>query len=208
MNILTQSRGFHNMKNELTSLLERAFHNMKRELIPLFTMIGFVIIFIGVLLTIHIDSQKFPELESFPIEEAEKIEHLERPVEVVEVKEPTPTDEELIARVVMAEAQGEEMIGKVAVATTILNRCDYYGLTVETVVFAEIDGVKQYSISDTYDEKCMRAVEIAKENRDLFPDTMMWFRRDYYHDFGNGNPQDYMPIGNHYFSTLSKGDSK
>lgn len=112
------------------------------------------------------------------------------------------TDEELIARVVMAEAEGEEMVGKVAVAMTILNRCDYYGLTVETVVYAKPNGVKQYSISDTYNDECMRAVEIAQENRELFPSTMMWFKTDEYHDFKNGNPQDYMPIGKHYFSYL------
>ena len=118
------------------------------------------------------------------------------------------TDEELIARVVMAEAEGEEMIGKVAVAMTVLNRCDYYGLTVETVVYAELNGVKQYSVSDTYNDECMKAVEIAQANRELFPSTMMWFKLDGYHDFKNGNPQDYMPIGKHYFSWLNKEEMK
>lgn len=154
---------------------------------------------------------ELPELEAVPIETMEQIERIEakaEPVEIIEVKEAVPTDEELMARVVMAEAEGEEMIGKVAVAMTILNRCDYYGLTVETVVFAELNGVKQYSISDTYNDECMRAVEIAQANRELFPSTMMWFKTDGYHDFKNGNPQDYMPIGKHYFSWLNKEEMK
>lgn len=138
-----------------------------------------------------------------PIEIKEKISTPEVKKEIEHVTQLNPlTDEELIARVVMAEAGGEEMVGKVAVAMTILNRCDYYGLTVETVVYAKPNGVKQYSISDTYNDECMRAVEIAQENRELFPSTMMWFKTDEYHDFKNGNPQDYMPIGKHYFSYL------
>lgn len=154
---------------------------------------------------------ELPEVEPIPIEAKETLERIEtssKPAEVIEVKEATPTDEELIARVVMAEAEGEEMVGKVAVAMTILNRCDYYGLTVETVVYAKPNGVKQYSISDTYNDECMRAVEIAQENRELFPSTMMWFKTDGYHDFKNGNPQDYMPIGKHYFSWLNKEEMK
>lgn len=146
---------------------------------------------------------ELPEVEPIPIEVKETLERIEassKPAEVIEVKEATPTDEELIARVVMAEAEGEEMIGKVAVAMTVLNRCDYYGLTVETVINAD----NQYSISKTYNDECMRAVEIAQKNRELFPSTMMWFKLDGYHDFKNGNPHDYMQIGNHYFSTLKE----
>ena len=154
---------------------------------------------------------ELPEVKPIPIEAKETLERIEtssKPTEVIEVKEATPTDEELIARVVMAEAEGEEMIGKVAVAMTVLNRCDYYGLTVETVVFAELNGVKQYSVSDTYNDECMKAVEIAQANRELFPSTMMWFKTDEYHDFKNGNPQDYMLIGKHYFSYLEVKNEK
>ncbi len=160
---------------------------------------------IGVMAVIHCGTEDpIPELEPVPIEVEETLTEIEEsePPEIIPVKEAFYSDEELIAKVVMAEAEGEEMVGKVAVAMTVLNRCDYYGLTVETVVFAELNGVKQYSISDTYNDECMRAVEIAKETRDLFPDTMMWFKTDGYHDFKNGNPQDYMPIGKHYFSYL------
>ena len=154
---------------------------------------------------------EIPELEAVPIETLEQIERIEakaEPVEIIEVKEAVPTDEEIIARVVMAEAEGEEMIGKVAVAMAVLNQCDYYGLTAETIAYIGVYEIKQFSISDTYNEDCMRAVEIAQANRDLFPSTMMWFQLDDYHDFGNGNPQDYMKIGNHYFSYLRKEEMK
>ena len=113
--------------------------------------------------------------------------------------EPILSDEELIAQVVEAEARGEEMIGKVAVATTILNRADYYGLAVEAVVSAK--NQYSYPYSGEISEDSYRAVEIALANRDLFPRTMMWFRTGQYHSFAD----DYLQIGNHYFSYLKEG---
>ena len=92
----------------------------------------------------------------------------------------------------------QELLGMVAVATTVLNRADYYDMTIEQVVTAK----NQYSYPYTgvIKHECYRAVEIAKENRDLFPATMMWFRTKHYHDFGT----PYMQIGDHYFSQLEE----
>ena len=133
-----------------------------------------------------------PEITAEPIPIEEPI------IEVIE-EEPEEshrmTDDEIIAMVVMAEAGNQELLGKVAVAMTILNRCDAWGKTVEEV----INEPNQYTFPyyGTVSEECFRAVEIARENRDLFPEDMFYFRTTHYHTFG----EPYMVIGSHYFST-------
>ncbi len=105
------------------------------------------------------------------------------------------TDDDIIAQVVMHEAGNQEMIGKVAVAMTILNRCDYFDLTVEQVVNTE--GAYAYPYTGVITHDCYRAIEIARANRDLFPADFMYFNADGYHGFG----QEYIQIQDHYFST-------
>jgi hypothetical protein len=107
-------------------------------------------------------------------------------------KNPVLSDEELEAMVVHAEAGAEEMIGKVAVVAVILNRCDAWGMTVESVIYQK----DQFAIADSYTEEDMRAVEIAQKVRDLFPSNMLYFRNKHYHSFG----VPYMEIGGNYFS--------
>ena len=115
-----------------------------------------------------------------------------------EEKHPILMDEELIAMVVHAEANNQPMIGKVAVAAVVLNRCDYFGLTVESVVYAK----NQFAIADTYSKDDMRAVEIAMSNRDLFPETLLYFRAGHFHKFG----VEWEQIGDHFFSLIESED--
>ncbi len=164
---------------------------------------------IGVMAVIHCGTEDpIPELEPVPIEVEETLTEIEEsePSETIPVKEPFYSDEELIAKVVMAEAEGEEMVGKVAVAMTVLNRCDYYGKSVQEVIDEE-DQYAPYK-NAVANADCIRAVEIAKSCRDLFPSTMMWFRRDYYHKFKDERVKDYMPIGKHCFSYLKLDEGK
>lgn len=98
-----------------------------------------------------------------------------------------------IAEAVMGESGGEPLIGKVAVAMTILNRMDYYNQS----VYQALEAYNAYPYHGVVIEECYRAVEIAINNRDLFPADMMYFRAGGYHDFG----VPYVQIGNHYFST-------
>ena len=166
---------------------------MRKGLVLLCTVLGFMFLFVFVLSVIYTNSEEIPELTALPIEEVEKIEALDKPVEVIEVKEVTYTDDELIAMVVHAESNNQPMVGKVAVASVVLNRCDYYGLTVESVIYQK----NQFAIANIYTEDDLRAVEIAKENRDLFPQDMLFFRADHYHNFG----EPYAQIEDHFFST-------
>ena len=170
--------------------------------IAIIGIIGAVLIYN--LLNEVVATEELPELRSEPIGIIEELSggHNDVVVDPVEEVAELPTerpskiiysDDELIAMVVHAEAGGEKLIGRVAVAAVVLNRCDYYGLTVESVVYAK----NQFAISDSYTDEDLRAVEIAQKVRDLFPEDMMYFRNKHYHSFG----KPYMQIGNHYFST-------
>lgn len=144
------------------------------------------------------EGDDLPTLHSEAIvrQEIKVVERAGSAPDVPEIKEPILSDEDIMAIVAMREAGNQELIGKVAVVATILNRCDYYGKTVESVVYEP----NQYSFSkDTIpNEDCYMAVKIALRERDLFPRTMMWFMPDDWSQYGD----HYLPIQDHYFSYL------
>ena len=141
-------------------------------------------------------------LKAEPIKQVTAAEIIEEVTEAEEEepKAPILSDQELIAMVVMSEAGNQDMLGKVAVASVVLNRCDYFGLTVESVVKAK--GQFSFPYYGTVSEDCYRAVEIAEQSRDLFPATMLYFRNTKYHDFGI----PYEQIGDHYFSLIEESE--
>lgn len=149
-----------------------------------------VIAFVGII-TLLKDlntNEELPEVTAYPIvkEEVKTI--------TAETKlEPVVDDDYLIASIVMAEAEGEEMVGKVAVASVILNRCENWNKTVSEV----INEPNQFAKGKEPNLDCVRAVEIAKEVRDLYPSDMLYFRNAHYHEFGC----PFLVIGHHYFST-------
>lgn len=106
---------------------------------------------------------------------------------------------DLLARVCMSEAGNEPLVGKIAVVTTILNRCDMFGQTVEQVVYAPNQYCTKNNGAPT--EEVYLAVDMALANRDLYPADMLYFRTKHFHRFG----QPYAVIGSHYFST--KGEN-
>ena len=141
------------------------------------------------------------ELKAEPIKQIVEVIPIE--IEVVEedpepIPEPTVhmTDDDIIAAVVMSEAGNQDLLGKTAVAATILNRADYFNITIEQVVNAE--NAYGYPYYGVITAECYRAVEIARDNRDLFPATMMYFRTGDYHNFG----EHYNKIGDHFFSMI------
>lgn len=149
-----------------------------------------VIAFVGII-TLLKDlntNEELPEVTAYPIvkEEVKTI--------TAETKlEPVVDDDYLIASIVMAEAEGEEMVGKVAVASVILNRCENWDKTVSEV----IGEPNQFAKGKEPNLDCLRAVEIAKDIRDLYPSDMLYFRNAHYHEFGC----PFLVIGHHYFST-------
>lgn len=103
-------------------------------------------------------------------------------------------DIEIIATVVAAEAGNQPMVGKVAVAATILNRAETWHKSVYSVVTQK--NQYAYPYSGKVSDECYEAVNIAIKNRKLFPKNMLYFRTKYYHTFG----EPYIQIGDHYFS--------
>jgi len=149
-----------------------------------------VIAFVGIITLLRDlnTNEELPEVTAYPIvkEEVKTI--------TAETKlEPVVDDDYLIASIVMAEAEGEEMVGKVAVASVILNRCENWDKTVSEV----INEPNQFAKGKEPNLDCLRAVEIAKDVRDLYPSDMLYFRNAHYHEFGC----PFLVIGHHYFST-------
>lgn len=105
------------------------------------------------------------------------------------------SDEDILARVVMAEAGNQELIGKVAVAATVLNRAEMRDQTVTQVVSAKNQYAWPYY--GIVEAECYEAVRIAMTERDLFPRNMIYFRTEHYHKIGT----PYIQIEDHYFST-------
>lgn len=144
------------------------------------------------------------ELVGEPIQKVVEVEKVEAEAEPEPEKEPVVhlTDDDIIAAIVMSESGNQDMLGKVAVAATVLNRADYFGLTIEQVANAK--NAYSYPYYGVITSDCYRAVEIARENRDLFPATMMWFKTKDYHTFA----EPYEKIGEHYFSYLEREDNE
>lgn len=103
-------------------------------------------------------------------------------------------DIEIIATIVQAEAGNQEMVGKVAVAMTVLNRASLWKKSIYQV--ATMKNQYCYPYSGKVSDDCYKAVDIAIKNRSLFPENMVYFRTKHYHTFG----KPYMQIGDHYFS--------
>ena len=120
--------------------------------------------------------------------------HEVQEVERVPEFELTQGEKELIAKVVMAEAGYEDMIGKRLVVDTILNRVGRQGFgdTVFGVVYAQ----GQYYKAAMYTEECMRAVEM--ECMERLDKRVAWFCNSGWMPYGEHAYQH----GGHWFSWL------
>ncbi len=126
----------------------------------------------------------------------------------VEAEVSTPVDQlvevnqenrDLIARVVMSEANGEPMVGKVAVVATIFNRARIYEMSISEVICSP----NQYSTANNGKptQECYDAIDLYCECPELYPEDLIYFQLRSYSKYG----EDYAVIGSHYFST-KKGD--
>ena len=131
-------------------------------------------------------TEELPEVKADPIGIVKELSGGHETVDIINEtaelptrpSKPVLTDEELIAAVVMSEAEGEPFLVKVACAICILNRCDRSGLTVETV----INSPNQFAKGETPNEDCIKAAEIARKYQPLFDSRMIYFRAGYYHE--------------------------
>lgn len=117
----------------------------------------------------------------------------EKAEQTTETTEYSEDDILLLERVTMSEASVEPYDCKVATCVTVLKRAKK-GKSISEVVYAPY----QYSVADngypTAEVKA--AVQDAIRMEEEYPDGMIYFRADRYHDFG----KPYMVYGNHYFS--------
>lgn len=112
-----------------------------------------------------------------------------------EIEEISASDFWLICRIVNNESAAESKECQVAVCETILNRLQYggYGENIEEIVTSPF----QYSTAENGEisweviQSCMYALSIQS-----YPDTLVYFRMDYFHDFGT----PYMVVDNTFFS--------
>lgn len=122
----------------------------------------------------------------------------------VEAEVSTPVDQlveinqenrDLIARVVMSEANGEPMVGKVAVVATIFNRARIYEMSISEVIYSP----NQYSTANNGKptQECYDAIDLYCECQELYPEDLIYFQLRSYSKYG----EDYAQIGSHYFST-------
>lgn len=104
---------------------------------------------------------------------------------------------ELMCRIVMNEAGGENYRCEVAVAETIINRVNRHDYP--NTITGVVNQKYQYShhengeITDSCREACLQALEMR-----IFNENMVYFRDDYYHGFPEA--EDYIEINNMYFS--------
>ena len=122
----------------------------------------------------------------------------------VEAEVNTPIDQlveinqenrDLIARVVMSEANGEPMVGKIAVVACVFNRARIYDMSISEVIFSP----NQFSTADNGEPtaECYEAIDLYAQCPTLYPDDLIYFQLHSFSKYG----EDYAQIGSHYFST-------
>lgn len=172
----------------------------KRIVLILYVVVAVLLMFDAYLIARAFENVdvEIMEIESHPIVVDEEVTSVsEEDIEVLEeiVKsEYIKSDIQVIAETVEGEGGNQPLVGKVAIAATMLNRMERTGRTAESIA---LEAYNAYPYYGPVSQESYRAVEIAMENRDLFPDDMMYFRAGHYHDFG----VPYCQIGDHYFST-------
>lgn len=109
----------------------------------------------------------------------------------------TEDELEAMSRVVMSESSIEPYICKVAIAYVMVNRLldGRWGDTMADVIYYP-NAFSTANNGDVTDE-CREAVIQALQHENAFPEDMLYFRSDYYHDFG----EPYVSLGNMYFTT-------
>lgn len=87
----------------------------------------------------------------------------------------TMEEQELLARLAMAEAEGESIEGKIAVINVVDNRCRIRGQSVKDVIFAprQFCTGKRFELEPT--EECWEAVRRAMDGEIVVPEDTQYF---------------------------------
>lgn len=146
---------------------------------------------------IEIETETIEEIETKPIETV-----TETQKETEEKFDISDWEIELIALVVMSEAEGECEKGKRLVIDTILNRVDspHFPNTVNNVIYQPYQFT---SMSNGRSDRCYVSKDncrlVKEELRHRTNNTVMFFTAGHYSSYGTPMFQ----IGNHYFSSYN-----
>ena len=161
-------------------------------------------------------------VECYPLEKEEEIvEEVEEPIkEVTEVVNQYPVftyskdwsaeDSYLLAKIAMAEAEGESIQGKTLVIMSVLNRVwsDEFPDTIEEVILQEDNGVYQYSPvipggrwwTTEPNEDCWEAVRIVQEAVYDYSGGALYFEACKNEDNWHSRNLEFLyQVGNHRF---------
>ena len=178
-------------------------HSKKREMVCLALVIGWcltVLLTAGIFMAMA--NTSYAATENVNAIESDLTDELLSCGEEAKVEELPYSDEEveLVALVCMAESEGESELGKRLVIDTVLNRVesDQFPDTIEGVVYQECQFTSMWNGRV---DNCVVTDEVRElvreEMREKTNSDVLYFRTDYYHDFGT----PVMVEGNHYFST-------
>lgn len=116
------------------------------------------------------------------------------PVDVNEyLRNLTEEDEWCLMDMGMREASNQGVIGQCWVMYTMICRAEAYGMTLREVWESKAFSSSMSMTGKTPNDDCKQALALIEEGWTPKP---LWFRRDYYHNFGTPLCQ----YGNHYFS--------
>lgn len=112
----------------------------------------------------------------------------------------TPEEQVDLATLVYLEAGCESYECQKGVASVVVNRMTRYDKTLHEVIYAKNQFSPAYLIeSSTYDDTAIAATMDVLFNGPIFPVNVLYFRADYYHNWGYG-VEPYCVIDNTYFS--------
>lgn len=145
---------------------------------------------------------KLDWLQYMPVPEVTRVDA--ETVQAAQADRWTSEEQELLAHLVMAEAEGESMEGKIAVINVVDNRCRLRGQSVEDVIFAP----RQFCIGRHFDleptEECWEAVRRAMDGETSVPDDVEYFCE---RSLRFKRLEYVMRIGNHLFWREKEPDS-
>lgn len=109
-------------------------------------------------------------------------------------------DIRFLASVVTCEGGNESYECQMAIASVILNRMEYYGGTLQDIIFAEgqFDTAYKALYTEPF-ESCVQAVNEVLQNGRTLPWYVMFFREGYYHSWASYMTA-YTAIDHTYFS--------
>lgn len=171
--------------------IKRRQKKLKRKYIRLFRMNLLIVLIMMIIevMAVELSGNNKSEGEILPVvyESEEKIDHKAAvsPANVSTEMTLTENDKYLLAKIAMAEAEGESLETKVLVISTILNRVEskQFPNTIEEVIFQKVDGVYQFSPvipgGRWYDiepnEECWEALQIVTKSKDDLSKGALYF---------------------------------